>query len=247
MNVRVERFPGGVGEDVVADEEPLEIRVEGVATAVTMRTPGDDLDLVAGFLWTEGVIDGADDLRAMAEVGENVVDVRLAEGVPTARARSADRALYATSSCGICGKASLDRIRRDAPALVAWEPEIAMLLTLADRLRAAQSGFASTGGTHAAGLFDSAGTVRLVREDIGRHNAVDKVLGAALRAGTDVHDLGLVTTSRGGFEILQKALVAGVSVVVVMGAPTSLAVEAATGAGMRLYGWLRADRVVRYG
>lgn len=261
VRVSVERWPGGRGEggdavgrepgepgvDDVVVEEPLEIRVEGVPAAVTMRTPGADLDLAAGFLWTEGVIDGVDDLRALAVVGENVVDVRLAEGVPAARARSADRALYATSSCGICGKASIDRIRRGAPPVVAWDPDVATLMALPARLRQAQAAFAATGGLHGAALFDATGALSDAREDVGRHNAVDKVLGARLRAdATDVGALGLVVSSRAGFEIVQKALVAGVPVVACLGAPTSLAIETARAAGMRLYGWLRADRVSRY-
>src|SRR5687767_15774651 len=139
-----------------------------------MRTPGHDLDLVAGFLLTEGVIDGIDDVRAMAEVGENTVDVRLAEGVPAARARSADRALYATSSCGICGKASIERLRRGG-TVTRWEPPPALLLALPTRLTAAQVGFGETGGLHGAALFDASGALLVVREDVGRHNAVDKV------------------------------------------------------------------------
>lgn len=247
VRVPVERWPDGPDTDAIAVEEPLEIRVEGVPTAVTMRTPGADLDLAAGFLWTEGVIDGVDDLRALAVVGQNVVDVRLAEGVPPARARSADRALYATSSCGICGKASIDRIRRDAPPVVPWDPDLATLLALPARLRAAQHTFAATGGLHGAALFDAAGALSDAREDVGRHNAVDKVLGARLRAdATDLAALGLVVSSRAGFEIVQKALVAGVPVVACLGAPTSLAVETAKAAGMRLFGWLREDRVVKY-
>ncbi len=236
------------GEDDVAIEEPLEIRVEGVPTAITMRTPGDDLDLAAGFLYTEGVIDGPDDLRALAAVGPNTVDARLAEGVPAARARSADRALYATSSCGICGIASIDRLRRGAPPLsTAWMPAPGVLAGLPDALRAAQAAFRSTGGLHGAALFDAEGRLFDAREDVGRHNAVDKVLGARLRADTlDFAGLGLVVSSRAGFEIVQKALVARVPVVAVMGAPSSLAIDAATAGGMTLIGWLRPDRWTVY-
>jgi FdhD protein len=234
-------------QDDVVVEEPLEIRVEGVPAAITMRTPGDDLDLAAGFLFTEGVIDGADDLAALAIVGENTVDVRLAEGVPAARARSADRALYATSSCGICGKASIDRLRRSFPPVKGWVPAPAVLAALPDALRRAQTVFQSTGGLHGAALFDAAGRLDTLREDVGRHNAVDKVLGARIRADAlDFDGLGLLVSSRAGFEIVQKALVAGVPLVVTLGAPTSLAVDTARAAGMTLIGWLRPDRWTIY-
>jgi FdhD protein len=245
--VPVTRWPDGAGADTIAVEEPLEIRVEGVAAAITMRTPGDDFDLVIGFLATEGVIDGIDDVRAIAEVGENTVDVRLAEGVPAARARSADRQMYATSSCGICGKASLDRLVRAARPGPRWEPDPAMLATLPEALRALQPGFASTGGLHAAAVFDEHGGLTTLREDVGRHNAVDKVLGARLRAEEwDWTRRGLLVSSRAGFEIVQKALVSGVPVLCTLGAPTSLAVEAATRGGIALVGWLREDRFTRY-
>ncbi len=227
-------------QDDVAAEEPLEIRVEGVPTAITMRTPGDDLDLAAGFLWTEGVIDGLDDIRGLAMVGENTVDVRLSDGVPAARARSADRAFYATSSCGICGKASIDRLRRTFGGVRGWMPEPAILAGLGDALRGEQAAFLETGGLHGAALFDATGRLSDVREDVGRHNAVDKVLGARLRADhLDFAESGLLATSRAGFEIVQKALVVGVPLVVTLGAPTSLAVDAAKEAGMTLIGWLR--------
>lgn len=245
--VRATATTSELGEDSLAVEEPLELRVEGMPVAITMRTPGDDLDLAAGFLFTEGVIDGPDDVAAMALVGENTVDVRLAEGVPTARARSADRAFFASSSCGICGKASIDRLFRDVPRVAGWRPAPEVLSALPDTLRAIQLGFQRSGGLHAAALFDTAGVLSELREDVGRHNAVDKVLGARLRAeALDFTALGLVVTSRAGFEVVQKALVAGVPTLVAMGAPTSLAVEAAREGGMTLIGWLRADRWVVY-
>jgi FdhD protein len=233
--------------DAIAVEEPLELRVEGIAAAITMRTPGDDLDLAAGFLFTEGVVDGPDDLRALAIVGENTVDVRLAEGVPAARARSADRALYANSSCGICGKASIDRLRTRFEGVVGWMPSPAVLAGLPDALRAGQGAFRSTGGLHGAALFDASGALFDLREDVGRHNAVDKVLGARLRADAlDFAGLGLLVSSRAGFEIVQKALVARVPLVVTLGAPTSLAVDVARAAGMTLIGWLRPERWTVY-
>jgi FdhD protein len=233
--------------DPVAIEEPLEIRVEGVPAAITMRTPGDDLDLAAGFLFTEGVVDGPDDLRALAVVGENTVDARLAEGVPAARARAADRARYATSSCGICGKASIERLQRRFAGVAGWMPSPETLAALPEALRAAQGAFQATGGLHGAALFDAAGRLAEAREDVGRHNAVDKVLGARLRADAiDFGGLGLVASSRAGFEIVQKALVARVPTVVTIGAPTSLAVETARATGLTLIGWLKADRWVVY-
>lgn len=245
--VHVRRHAEGDGDDVVVVEEPLEIRVEGATVTVTMRTPGDDLDLALGFLASEGVIDGPDDVRAAAEVGPNTVDVRLAEGVPAARARSADRALYATSACGLCGIASLDRLRRPTRPTPGWSPADQLLLDLPDRLRAAQATFATTGGLHAAALFDEAGRLGPVREDVGRHNAVDKVMGACLRADRlDFDRRGLLVSSRAGFEIVQKALVLGVPLVVTLGAPTSLAVEAARDGGLTLVGWLRPGRFTVY-
>ena len=232
--------------DVVAVEEPLEIRIEGIPAAITMRTPGDDLDLAAGFLLTEGVVDGWDDIRALAVVAENVVDVRLAEGVPAARARSADRALFSSSSCGICGKASLDRLVLRCAPVRGWCPEPAVLALLPTQLTGSQVLFAQTGGTHGAALFDPGGELSAAREDVGRHNAVDKTIGARLRTEGAFAGHGLVTTSRAGFEIVQKAVVAGLGCVVSVGAPTSLAVEAAKRAGMVLVGWHQGHRWVVY-
>jgi FdhD protein len=253
----VERWPSGErGPDDLAVEEPLEIRVEGHSLAITMRTPGDDLDLVAGFLYTEGIVDGPDDLVALAHVAspadprENTVDCRLGGGVATHR-EALDRArreIYATSSCGICGKASIDRVHLHAPPLpAAVEPDPDVLSGLPAKLAAAQSGFSRTGGLHAAALFTLDGTLEAIREDVGRHNAVDKVLGARLRAGrVPVDDRLLAVSSRAGFEIVQKALVARVPVVAVLGAATSLAVDLATASGLSLYGFVRPDRFVRY-
>jgi FdhD protein len=238
--IAVEREPGGPVDDDAAVEEPLEIRVEGQAVAITLRTPGDDLDLVTGFLLTEGVIDGWDDVRAMAAVGENVVDVRLAEGVPAARARSADRSFFASSSCGVCGKASIERLQRAFPRLEPWRPAPAVLAGLPGALRAAQPAFARSGGLHAAALFDEAGVLSEIREDVGRHNAVDKALGARLRRDASP-PAGLVVSSRAGFEIVQKAMAARVPCLVALGAPTSLAIEAARAGGMALYCRVRAE------
>lgn len=241
--------------DEVAVEEPLEIRIEGRPTAVTMRTPGDDLDLVAGFLFTEGVIDGVDDLVAMAHIDDpggpfgNTVDVSLSSGVPAARRHQADRALFASSSCGLCGKASIDRLLLRAPPLgPPLDLDPALLVLLPRLLRADQDVFTRTGGLHAAGLFTATGELEVLREDIGRHNAVDKVLGARLRADrVPVHDRVLFVSGRAGFEIVQKALMAGVPALAAVGAPSSLAVTLARQSGMALYGFVRDGRCNRYG
>ena len=213
---------------------------------MTMRTPGHDVDLAVGFLLTEGVIDGLDDIRAVATVAENVVDAVLAEGVPRGRARLADRQLYASSSCGICGKASLDRVRQRVPARRGWVPGDEVMRAIGGAVGRMQPLFDSTGGCHAAALFESSGHIIVTREDVGRHNAVDKVIGAGVREDRDLRGLGLFTTSRAGFEIVQKAAVAGLGAVVTVGAPTSLAVDAAGEWGLALVGWARPGRWVVY-
>lgn len=247
--VRVVRQPGAITEqDRVATEEPLEMRVEGRALAVTMRTPGHDEELVAGFLYTEGVVDGADDVVAIRKIvspldpQDNTIDVRVAEGVRTDEGRfaSAQRAFFASSSCGVCGKATLDNLMRVVPPL--QEPMRASpdeLLALPDAMRAGQDTFERTGGLHAAGLFGPEG-LEVLREDIGRHNAVDKVLGwRLLQDRVPVDDRILLVSGRAGFEIVQKALVARVPVLAAVGAPSSLAVDLARRGGMQLVGFLR--------
>ncbi len=254
----VRRLRGGrwgeAQEDPVAVEEPLEIRLEGLPAAITMRTPGHDLDLVAGFLLGEGVIDGPDDILAMAHVEEpsrpegNTVDVRLSPGVPQARRQRAQRERYASSSCGVCGKASIEALRLQAPPVSSqFELEPERLLALPALLRQAQAAFARTGGLHAAALVDGQGRIEVLREDIGRHNAVDKVLGWRLRAERlPVEDRLLLISGRAGFEIVQKAWMAGVPAIAAVGAPSSLAVSLCREAGIKLYGFLRADGVNRY-
>lgn len=240
--------------DLVAVEEPLEVRLEGKPVAVTMRTPGDDLDLVAGFLLTEGVIDGADDIVAMAHVDDpgapqgNTVDVRLSPGVPAGRRERAVRELFASSSCGICGKASLDRVHLLAPPLSGHVELVpAVLFGLGARLRAGQAAFEHTGGLHAAALFTPEGELEALREDVGRHNAVDKVIGWRLRQDrVPVAGRILVVSGRAGFEIVQKAWMAGVPALVAVGAPSSLAIDLARQAGMTLVGFLRDGRYNRY-
>jgi FdhD protein len=247
-------------DDALAVEEPLEIRVgrageRGVAPrslSVTMRTPGNDFELAVGFLFTEGILRSREDLHSVEYTrdgvrgpSENIVDVTLERGVEVDFASHA-RNFYATSSCGVCGKASLDAIRvlgvrpvaQDGPTVSAG-----LLSLLPERLREAQTLFAATGGLHAAGLFDTAGRLLCAREDIGRHNAVDKVLGERFLAGKVPPDEAiLVVSGRAGFEILQKAAVARVPIVVAVGAPSTLAVQLAQEFGMTLVGFARDRR-----
>ena len=241
--------------DSVACEEPLEIRIEGRPVTVTMRTPGHDTELAAGFLYTEGVIDGQDDIQAMAHVDDpsdpqgNTVDTVLAPGVPAGRRHAADRTLFASSSCGVCGKATIDRLLVNTSKIVnpiAPSPEV--LFGLPERLRTHQAVFEQTGGLHAAALFDIAGNLEVSREDIGRHNAVDKVIGWKLqRDEVPIEDRVLVVSGRAGFEIIQKALVARISVVAAIGAPSSMAVQLAEESGMLIVGFLRDGRYNQYG
>lgn len=228
--------------DLLAVEEPLEIRVGGQPLAVTMRTPGHDIDLAAGFLATEGVIDTAGDLSQIKMCDDNVADVTLAPGtvLPMERLR---RNFITTSACGVCGKDSIEAIRIRASYDVSADPmrlDPAMLAALPDRLRAAQRVFASTGGLHAAGIFTTAGDLLVLREDVGRHNAVDKVIGWALRDGRlPLTGCVLLVSGRASFELTQKALMAGLPVLAAVSAPSSLAAELAEESGMTLVGFLR--------
>ncbi len=255
-SVPVRRHPGGPDRDLVVVEEPLELRVEGRPLVVTMRTPGHDRELAAGLLYTEGVIDGPDDLAAVAKIRDpaiprdNTVDVRLASGVRAEAERftSARRALYASSACGVCGKATIEEVMRRVPALDSpRRAPAALLRRLPAAMRLRQDAFLATGGIHAAALFDFGGTLEVLREDIGRHNAVDKVLGWRLLADrVPVDDRILVISGRAGFEIVQKAAAAGVPVLAAVGAPSSLAVSLARELGMQLAGFLRAERLNEY-
>jgi FdhD protein len=229
--------------DRVAVEEPLEVRLDRQPVAVTMRTPGHDAELALGFLVTEGVIrDARAVLAAESCPGNgNVIEVRTApDAVGIQRPES--RRFYATSSCGICGKASIDAVRVRAPSLheAAIRVTRSLLRTLPDRLRAAQELFGATGALHAAGLFDSSGELACLREDVGRHNAVDKVIGwAATRGMLPLHDRILLVSGRAGFEIVQKALVGGIPIVAAISGPSSLAVDLAREGGMTLVAFLR--------
>lgn len=251
-------------QDCVVAEEPLAIRLNGTPLSVTMRTPGHDLELTAGFLFTEGLIERREQIVSLdygttdydktdygkmknPQASGNIVEVQLTEtSLDSERTR---RNFFMTSSCGICGKASIEAvkahgIRRPNPNFL-LDPEV--LCTLPDTLKAAQSIFDRTGGLHAAGLFDAQGKLVVLREDVGRHNAVDKVIGWALFAGRlPLSDYALMVSGRGGFEIIQKALLAGVPLLASVSAPSSLAVRLARETGLTLVGFLRGRRFLIY-
>ncbi|HWK28028.1 MAG TPA: formate dehydrogenase accessory sulfurtransferase FdhD [Solirubrobacter sp.] len=227
--------------DEVAVEEPLEIRVGGRPLAVTMRTPGDDEELALGFLYGEGLIDSIRPAGLTADLAVNTIEV----GGPLAREPSA-RSFYTTSSCGVCGKGALEEVAVHAPPLPDG-PVVprALLADLPNRLH--QPGFERTGGLHATGLFDAAGQLLCVREDVGRHNAMDKVVGHALRSGwLPLHGHVLCVSGRLSFELVQKAAVAGAPILVGVSAPTSLAVSLARDRGLTLAGFARDGNVNVY-
>ncbi|GGO43978.1 sulfurtransferase FdhD [Streptomyces daqingensis] len=247
--------------DTLVAEEPLEIRLNGKPLAITMRTPGDDFALAAGFLVSEGVLGSADELANIVYCAGatdegintyNVVDVRLAPGVAVPDI-ALERNVYTTSSCGLCGKASLDAVRttarwsvedpQDAP--VRLEPEV--LSAMPDRLREAQRVFDRTGGLHAAGLFTPEGELLDLREDVGRHNAVDKIVGRALQQGRlPLRECVLMVSGRASFELAQKAVMAGIPVLAAVSAPSSLAVDLAAESGLTLVGFLRGSSMNVY-
>jgi FdhD protein len=242
--------------DTLAAEEPLEIRAHGRAVAVTMRTPGDDFDLVAGFSWTEGLLTDPDHLTGLRycngtdDEGRNtynVIDLVLTQEAPQV---DAQRNFYSTSSCGVCGKASIDAIKVRSPFDLRSDDVMVtpqLLTSLPHKLREAQKVFDSTGGLHAAGLFDATGALKVVREDVGRHNAVDKVVGWALRAkALPLSNSVLMVSGRASFELVQKAYVAGIPVLAAVSAPSTLAVEFAESVGLTLVGFLRGTSMNVY-
>ena len=240
--------------DYLAGEEPLEIHVGDHALSVTMRTPGHDLELAAGFLYTEGLIAGRGDVSSVrhetdaAQERGNRVRVELAEGVAF-DPRASQRNFYAASSCGVCGKASIDAVRAHniSPPNPDCHVDPEVLCALPERLRAEQQVFSRTGGLHAAGLFSLQGELQVLREDVGRHNAVDKTIGWALANNLLPLSTSLLMVSgRGGFEIVQKALMAGIPVLASVSAPSDLAVKLAREFGMTLVGFLRGRRFVIY-
>jgi FdhD protein len=234
--VDVVRLPGGRTErDHVAVEEPLEIRIGGSPVAVTMRTPGHDEELALGFCLSEGLRPAG--ARVPDDLAANTVDVD-APGFDPARLQ---RSFYTTSSCGVCGKGALDAVAVEAPRVTAeLRVPLALVSSLPDRLREAQAAFALTGGLHATGLFSSAGELLCVREDVGRHNALDKVVGWAFGEGRlPLAGAVLCVSGRLSFELVQKAAVAGCPVMVAVGAPSSLAVDLAADRGVTLCGFVR--------
>lgn len=237
-------------EDYLAAEEPLEIQIGRKPLVVTMRTPGNDEDLAAGFLLTEGIIRERKQLEGLAQPrgAKNLVRAKLARGVklPAAIMR---RRFAANSSCGVCGKDSIDAVRaRGIRALSnGFHVSSDTLCKLPDLARGSQEAFGRTGGLHAAALFSGAGALLVLREDIGRHNAVDKVIGwALLNDRLPLNDCVLMVSGRGGFEIIQKAIVAGIPVIASVSAPSSLAVQLARRMNLTLVGFLRGRRFVIY-
>lgn len=246
--------------DTLAVEEPLELRVAGVPLSVTMRTPGNDVELAAGFLVSEGVITGAAQFRSAIHCGGpgsggidntyNVLDIALAPGVRLPDT-SLTRNFYTTSSCGVCGKASIDAVETVSRFDVAHDTvaiDAELLAALPEKLRAEQAVFDKTGGLHAAGLFDArTGALLVAREDVGRHNAVDKVVGWALLADRlPLAGTVLQVSGRASFELAQKAVMAGIPILSAVSAPSSLAVELAAGSGLTLAGFVRDGRMNVY-
>ena len=257
-SVPVRRRGDRLEQDLVVVEEPLEIRVDGKPLVVTMRTPGHDHELAAGFLWAEGVVTGPGQILSMnassgtSDAGTQIrvtefsgdrIDVTLSDAAKNTAMQSAEREFRATAACGVCGKSELDDLQQVLPAIAPVEANIALLECLPDRLRPAQELFDATGGIHAAGLFDLDGQLLCAREDIGRHNAVDKVIGHFVRHDTvPLANRILVVSGRAGFELVQKALKAAIPVMVSVGAASSLAVSMATDAGMTLYSFAGPGR-----
>jgi FdhD protein len=248
----IERVDGRGRErirDHLAVEEPLEIRVDGDALAVTMRTPGEDEELAAGFLAGEGLISGREDIESVglsAELAANVVEVRTRAGLR--RDPAGERRFYLTSSCGVCGKGALEFVRRETPSDAARaartpvEPEV--VLAAPERARLEQAAFRQTGGLHATALFAPDGALLVLREDVGRHNAMDKALGSRLLDGGYPlvgESVYACLSGRASFELVQKASVAGLAGIVAVGAPSTLAVELARDEGLLLCGFVRGE------
>ncbi|RFC71333.1 formate dehydrogenase accessory sulfurtransferase FdhD [Streptomyces sp. AcE210] len=245
--------------DTLVAEEPLEIRLNGKPLAITMRTPGDDFALAAGFLVSEGVLGATEELQSIVYCAGatqdrtntyNVVDVRTAPGVVIPDI-TLERNVYTTSSCGLCGKASLDAVRTTTRFAIDDTPPVriepSLLASLPDRLREAQRVFDRTGGLHAAALFSEAGELLDIREDVGRHNAVDKLVGRALQSGgLPLTRAILLVSGRASFELAQKAVMAGIPVLAAVSAPSSLAVDLAAETGLTLVGFLRGPNMNVY-
>ena len=252
--VRYQNAVAELSRDSVVTEEPLEIRLQGESLAVTMRTPGHDEELAAGFALTEGLVDHPEDLEAVRPCADatwgNIVELELAQsaGVQDSRAARAKREMFLSSSCGLCGKEAIDRIRQQVAPLAKGpvvSPEL--LENLPERMLAEQDAFATTGGLHAAALFSATGQLVVLREDVGRHNAVDKVLGHELLLGRlPLSESILLVSGRLSFEIVQKAGRAGIPMLCAISAPSSLAIDLAVEIDMTLVGFLRAGRMNVY-
>lgn len=256
--IRVRGIHESTRPDTLVVEEPLEIRVGGSALAVTMRTPGHDVELAHGFLLTEGVIDSREDIAVarycdgVDDDGQNtynVLDITLADGVAPPEP-GVERNFYTTSSCGVCGKGSLEAVRlktRHSPSGDEVRIKSSVLATMPDTLRESQKVFDSTGGLHAAALFDRDGRMLVLREDVGRHNAVDKVVGWAAGEGLiPLRGSVLMVSGRASFELAQKAVMAGIPVLAAVSAPSSLAVDLADESGLTVVGFLRGDNMNIY-
>jgi FdhD protein len=248
LTVPVRRVNGSTIEavqDLVAVEEPLEIRIGDKPVSITMRTPGHDVELAAGFLFGEGILTEASDVERIETNGANMVSVFLRPGVDVDHARL-ERNFYTTSSCGVCGKASIEAVHATGCMMLerdGFTASAGIIHGLPGELRRTQEVFDRTGGLHAAALFEPCGDLCSLREDVGRHNAVDKVIGAEVLAGrTPLHKKILLVSGRASFELVQKALMAGIPILAAVGAPSSLAVELARRFHMTLLGFVRDDR-----
>jgi len=247
LTVPIQRVDHGSpksAQDLVAVEDPLQIRLGDRNVSITMRTPGQDGELAAGFLFTEGILTQPGQIESVSEDGRGTITL-----TPDADAEidwaHLSRNFYVTSSCGVCGKASIDALRSAGCRTVPRDEfriEARTLASIPEKLRASQPVFEHTGGLHAAGLFDAAGNLEELREDVGRHNAVDKLIGAAFLAGRlPLRDRVLMLSGRVSFELVQKALMAGIPIIAAVGAPSSLAVETALRFGITLVGFLRGE------
>ena len=247
LSVPIRRFDAGEStedQDLLAVEEPLQIRIAGRNISITMRTPGNDAELAAGFLFTEGMIRQASDIAGI-KCADNEVVVSLNSGIEIDPERL-QRNFYMTSSCGVCGKASIEALESAGCTILTRKaPSVSesVIISLPDKLRDAQAVFERTGGLHAAGLFSADGELIALREDVGRHNAVDKLVGRALLDGLiPLSEHVLLVSGRASFELVQKGVMAGIPVLAAVGAPSSLAVKTALRFAMTLIGFLRGNR-----
>jgi FdhD protein len=237
----------GPAQDLVAVEEPLEIRIGGKPVSITMRTPGNDTELAAGFLFGEGILKSKAEVERIDAIGPNAINIAVSVDVDTERL---ERNFYTTSSCGVCGKASIEAVHSTGCQMLprnGFTVDAGIIHGLPRSLRESQAVFDRTGGLHAAALFDREGKLLSVREDVGRHNAVDKVIGAEFLAGrTPLLDRMLLVSGRVSFELVQKAVMAGIPLLAAVGAPSSLAVELARRFEMTLLGFVRDGRFNMY-